>query len=245
MNCKHLLTAAAALAALGINASASTYHDMAGDIFDTGFQHLDITSVTVTNDSNWVYFAIQTAGNLDAPAWGKYMLALDTRAGGAPMSGTGSNGWGRPINLGTQSDFWVGSWADDPGGAGSIAGGNFFEYSGGWNEIDATYTGNGLFSVSDADHASGIQRIAISIAALGLNIGDTFGFDVMTSGGGNNDPGVDHLSVQGQATPFWDVPSTGGTFLQYTLMSTVVIPLPGAAGMALAGMGLIGLRRRR
>lgn len=37
----------------------------------------------------------------------------------------------------------------------------------------------------------------------------------------------------------------GLAFDDVTLMSSVVIPLPGAAGMALAGMGLIGLRRRR
>lgn len=241
MNHTHLLGSIAAISALCSAAAASTYSDFSNDIFDTSLQHLDILSVTVTNDNNWVYFDIQTAGNLDAPAWGKYMLALDTRAGGADTSGSGSNAWGRPINLGAQSDFWVGSWADD---GGSGAGVNFFEYSGGWNEIDASYTGNGLISASDADHASGIQRIAISIAALGLSIGDTFGFDAMTSGGGN-DPGIDHLSVQGPATGGWGEASNGGEYLRYTLLSSVVIPLPTGAGLALAGMGLLGLSRRR
>lgn len=37
----------------------------------------------------------------------------------------------------------------------------------------------------------------------------------------------------------------GLAFDDVTLMSSVLIPLPGVAGMALAGMGLIGLRRRR
>ncbi|MCR9216804.1 MAG: hypothetical protein NXI14_06325 [bacterium] len=219
------------------SAVAGTYADFDDDIFDTGVQNLDIRSVTVTNDDTWVYFAIQTDADLDATVWGKYMVALDTRAGGSD-----SNGWNRTnINHNADNDFWIGSWADD---GGSGAGANLFEYNSGWSEIDATYTGNGLVSASDADHASGIQRLAVKISALGLSIGDTFGFDVMSSGGGDGDSGIDHLSVQGLATDWWTNPSSAGSYLQYTLQSTV-IPLPSGAGLALAGMGLIGLRRRR
>jgi hypothetical protein len=247
MNFGSLICGGAAIAMIGSAALAQsvTFVDDDNDIFqdalNAGYQHLDIRSVTVSNDDTWVYFAIQTDGNLDTVTWGKYMIALDTRPGGVD-----GNGWGRfNINHNADNDFWIGSWADDPAGNGSIAGGELYEYDGAWNLLDSSGQNKLLFSASGDQHASGVQLIQVSIAALGLTIGDTFGFDVMSSGGGNADSGVDHLSVQVPATDWWTNPSTAGTYLQYTLQSSVVIPLPGAAGMALAGMGLIGLRRRR
>jgi MYXO-CTERM domain-containing protein len=73
---------------------------------------------------------------------------------------------------------------------------------------------------------------------MGLSAGQTFYFDVATSGGGN-DPGVDHLSRSTPATPGWGTASIAGPFLSYT-----VTPAPGA--VALLGVaGLIGARRRR
>jgi MYXO-CTERM domain-containing protein len=78
----------------------------------------------------------------------------------------------------------------------------------------------------------------ISLAAMGLSAGQTFYFDVATSGGGS-DPGVDHLSRSTEATPGWGTASTAGPFLAYT-----VTPAPGA--VALLGVaGLVGTRRRR
>ncbi len=62
-------------------ALADTYNDTIGDLasptFD-GFSHLDITSVEVTNDANFLYFSINTAGDLDAVNWGKYIVGMDT-----------------------------------------------------------------------------------------------------------------------------------------------------------------------
>jgi YidC/Oxa1 family membrane protein insertase len=75
-------------------------------------------------------------------------------------------------------------------------------------------------------------------SSLGLSIGDTFRFDVISTGGGF-DPGVDHLSRNDFATDNWGTQSVGGSFLSYT-----VIPSPGA--LALLGMGgLMAGRRRR
>jgi hypothetical protein len=77
----------------------------------------------------------------------------------------------------------------------------------------------------------------VSLAALGVGAGQTFYFDIATSGGGN-DPGVDHLSRADQATPGWGTASTSGNFLAYT-----TVPTPGA--LALLGLaGLAGRRRR-
>ncbi len=77
----------------------------------------------------------------------------------------------------------------------------------------------------------------VSLASLGVGAGQTFYFDIATSGGGN-DPGVDHLSRSDAATPGWGTASTAGGFLSYT-----VVPTPGA--LALLGVaGLVGRRRR-
>jgi hypothetical protein len=82
------------------------------------------------------------------------------------------------------------------------------------------------------------QFITVSRALMGLNSDQTFTFDVVTTAGGGNDPGVDHLSRGDQATPGWGTASTAGSFLSYT------IPAPGAVSV-LGLAGLAAARRRR
>jgi hypothetical protein len=157
------------------------------------------------------------------------MIGIDTGAAG----GASDNGWTRPINWtgGQGIDFWVGTWADN-GGYGM--GGELRSQPGG-ALLDATYTTGLLISGSTSNFK---QTITLSRAALGLTGDDTFRFDVMSSGGGGSDPGVDHLSRSDLATSDWSVASDSGTFLSYTIPSPSVL--------ALAGMGgLVAARRRR
>lgn len=216
--------ALALVAGLASAASAQvTYTDAQNDIFDNGFAHLDITNVVVSHTATDITFQINVRGDLDATDWGKYCIGIDTGAAG----GDAGNGWGRNISWGTQGiDFWVGSWVDGGGGA---------EFRNPLNLIGATYNSNFPGVVSDG----GLTRtVTLSRAALGLTGNDTFRFDVISTGGGGSDPGVDHLSASGLATPGWGSQSSAGTFLSYT------IPSPGA--LALVGMGgLVAARRRR
>lgn len=220
-----------ALAGLAAAAQAQvTYNDSSNDLFNNGFDHLDITSVVVSHDASNIYFTVNTRGNVAATAWGKYMIGINTGAANADAG----NGWGRPINFNGQLiNFWVGSWADN-GGSGFGGELRQMDGAGGNNLLDATYLAGTMISGTSTVS----QNFTVSRAALGLTGNQSFSFDVMTSGGGGGDPGVDHLSNSGLATTDWSVGSTAGTFLSYT------IPAPTTAGL-LGLAGVVAGRRRR
>jgi len=228
-----LILCAAIAAGSGV-AAADVYGDATGEIFDLGFTHLDISSVEVTNDNDWVYISVQTTGDLDATNWGKYAIGLDNGQGDPGVNG---NGWGRNIDWGRSITHWSATWADD-GGTG--AGGEIYNYDGAnWVLVDATYAAGTEIAASDAMHAAGVQMWQLSLSSLNVGIGDTIEFDIVSTGGSGSDPGVDHLSRADMATPFWDTQSVAGDFLSYTL-----VPAPGA--LALLGMGgMVASRRRR
>ncbi len=236
---KALMTAAALAMVAGV-AHADVYTDNSGMEADggdiaaafAGFDHLDITQVEVTNDANFLYFDISVAGDLDATNWGKYLIGMDT----GRVAGTNTDAWGRNIDWGSGMTDFVGSWADD-GGTG--IGAELHAWDGAaWNLTDATYGAGTEIMGDDANHAAGVQRIAVSLSALGVGVGDVIFFDVATTGGGF-DPGVDMLSRQDAATDGWGTQSVSGQYLSYT-----IIPAPGSA--ALLGLGgLVALRRRR
>lgn len=236
---------AAALALVAGTAAADVYNDNVGSsdtggdlhafFYDQGFNHLDIVSVTVTNDATNLYFDIQLNADIDATNWGKYIVGMDTGANAGDNS-TDPGSWNRNVDWGRGITDFLGTWADD---GGSGMGAEHRQWDGGaWNLIDATYSGGGLVGGSDAGHAAGVQSVWVSLASLGLGVGDTIEFDVFSTGGGA-DPGVDHLSRSDWATDDWANQSVAGQFLSYT-----IVPAPGTA--ALMGLGgLVALRRRR
>lgn len=238
MNTKFTLSVLS-LSLMAGSALADTYNDATGDLasptFD-GFSHLDITSVEVTNDASFVYISINTAGDLDAVNWGKFVVGFDTgRNAGDNSVDPGS--WNRNVDWGRGITDFIGSWTDD-GGSGAGAELRSFDGSS-WGLTDATYLGGGDVTADDSGHAGGTQMLAVSLAALGLGNGDTFEFDVFSSGGGA-DPGVDHLSRLVSATPDWNTTSVSGQFLSYTIN---VVPLPPAAFAGFLGLaGVVGIR---
>lgn len=207
-----------------------------GDLHDffqnQGFDHLDILNVEITNDSQYIFVDITLGADLDATNWGKYALGIDT----GNSAGVNGNGWGRNIDWARNTNFWVATWADD---AGSGVGGQVWGYDdmgAVWNELGSSTSGDLIGD--DSQHAAGHQIFQFDFSLLGIGIGDTIEFDVVSTGGGF-DPGVDHLSRNDFATDDWGVTSIAGEFLSYTL-----IPAPSAA--ALFGLGgLVALRRRR
>lgn len=241
---KKALIGASILAMIAGTAHADVYTDntgghlAGGDIhdffFQQGFDHLDIAQVEVTNDASFVYFDITVVGDLDATSWGKYLIGMDT----GRVAGTDTGAWGRNVNWGSGLTDFVGSWADD---GGSGAGAELHSWDGAaWGLTDATYAAGTDIQGDDSNHAAGTQRIAVSLAALGLSAGDVLLFDVASTGGGF-DPGVDHLSRADFATDDWANQSTSGDYLAYTIAA---VPAPGSAALLALG-GLVATRRRR
>lgn len=201
-------------------ANADVYTDSTYDLFDNGFDNLDISGASVTDDGTNITFSVTTRG---FQSWTKYMLFLDTQ----PTGGTSTNAWSRPVDLsGASIEYFIGSWVDQ-----SSNNSQFVSFSnGGWDWGNYTTFSN---SVSGST-----VSWTVSLASLGLSAGSTLYFDMATSGGGN-DPGVDHLSRSDMATPGWGTASTAGAFRSYT-----VTPAPGAVALlAIAGLGA-GRRRK-
>lgn len=210
------LAGSAALLCASVACASQTYSDSTFDLFDNGFANLDITGVSITNDATNLSIAVTTR---EFANWTKYLIFLNTADGG-----TGTNGWGRPVDLsGAQIDYYIGSWVDAPSDNAQ-----FWSYGSQWN----------LGSTLSNSVSGNTVTWTVSLASLGLGIGSTFTFDVATSGGGN-DPGVDHLSRMDPATPGWGTASVAGAFLSYT-----VVPAPGALALV-AAAGLLGASRRR
>ncbi len=208
-------------------ASAELYSDAQGDIFDGGLANLDILGAELTNDTDNLYVSITTNADIGATNWGKYLFFVDSGDGGA-MSGAGGNDpynnpWNRRVGAAVGIDAFLGSWID--GGGGSLA----YTWNGGG------FDDNGFFNVDLSDAASGTVRWTISLSALGLGVGDTFAFDIATTGGTDGDPAIDLLSTV-DVQPGWGNGSFSPMAYSYT-----VVPTPGT----LAFLGLAGLRGRR
>lgn len=224
------------LALLAGVAQADVYTDAIDDIDGNivGADILNISQVEVTNDANYIYFSISVTGDLDAANWGKYAIGMDT----GRNAGDNSNPWGRNVDWGRGITDFAGSWADD---GGSGVGAELYAWNGGWGLTDATYAAGTDILGDDTDHASGIQRIAISLAALGLSNGDVLAFDVFSTGGNVGDAGIDMLSRSDASTDWWTNQSLSGELLSYTVQ---VVPLPSSAMAGLLGLGGVAVFKR-
>jgi hypothetical protein len=213
-----ILIVSALAAAVASVAAADSYSDASFDLFDNGFDNLDITGVDVTDDGSNMTISVTTRG---FQTWTKYMMYFNVSGG----AGTSSNAWSRPVNLTSNIDYYIGSWVDAASNNSQLV-----TWTGGaWNWGSESYLTNAV--------SGNTVSWTFSLASMGLSAGQTIYFDIATSGGGN-DPGVDHLSRSDQATSGWGSPSTSGNFLAYT-----TVPAPGA--IALLGLaGLAGRRRR-
>jgi hypothetical protein len=208
--------------------TTQNYPDATGEVAVGNFPHLDIASVDVTLDEaeTQVTFRINLAGDPVATNWGKYMIGIRSNPGGA----TTGNGWGRPIHMAGGMTHWIGAWVDD-GGSPTNSGGQVWSHGTGWATTDAAAVSR---------DATGVT-IVTTPAALGLSPGETFSFDIYTSGGGGGDSAVDALSAAASSIGGWGGPfTTGAVGAETHPAKTFTMPGTADFGTWIAGFSLTG-----
>lgn len=214
----------------GPQAFGATFFDTVGDNFD-GNTNMDIASVSVSDDGTNITFGVTFSGSIASPSdWGKYVIGINTNNATGDFSSPVGNPWGRNIAMADGTDAWVGSWADGGGGfqPWTYAGGSWTQNGSGVPVLTATST-----------------TITTSLASLGLAPGQSFKFDVYTTGGGGGDSANDSAANPLQSTTGWSGPYTtpAGGGLSYTVSA---VPEPATLGLVgLAVVGLVGCFRKR
>lgn len=236
---KSMLRSLIALASVAtLPAMAVTYNDQTGDIdpgISTGNGTLDILSMEVANTLSDITFTLTVNGNITTTDWGNFMIGI---ANGNAAGTTTGNAWNRPINLdaggGNGMTHWVGSWVNAGGGS------QLWTY----DNVGAAWTGP--VAPSSFSFVAGAQSTityTMTLASLGLSVGDTIAFDAYSTGGGGTDSAVDALSNPNVSITSWSqtYTSSGSNLSSYT-----VVPEP--SSVALFGLGsflVASLMRRR
>lgn len=225
---QHLSTLLVISALVAPKALCATYSDATGETVFGGM--LDITSVEVNNTATALSFKINLAGDPVATDWGKYLIGIDSAAGGD----TAGDPWVRPIRMSSGMDYFVGSWVNFGNG------GEIYNWSGAsWGLQSATYNANPDAIVVSKDTSS--VTLTFNFAGLGLVGGSTFNFDVFTTGGSGSDSAIDALGNPAQSIANWgDTYDSASNVKTYTIAA---VPEPTSAAL-LAAVGLFALRRK-
>jgi hypothetical protein len=225
---KKLMVLLASLSLAGA-VQADIYTDNTGDLHDgtpsgdnlSGFSNLDIASVEIVNDASTITFTINLVGSIANPNdWGRYLVGINRVPGGDTTAPVG-NPWALNITYndgGDGMDTWLGSWVNGGGGA------QVWNYSGSWAQnggnLGVTLTANSL-------------SFSATLASMSLNVGDSFDFDVYSTGANDGNSAVDALSLNTPSVTTWGGPfDTGSGGKTYT-----VVPEPSTIAM----VGLFGL----
>ena len=231
-------TVAAITSVLQVNANPGVlFSDAIGDIdpgISTGGGTLDLVSMEVSHTATDIQFKLTVNGNIGSTDWGKFMVGIANNKGYGTSS---SDGWARPITMSANGGMtnWFGSWVDGGGGAENRSNQTS------WGLTGASYNGNfGNFAL--AAGAQSTITYGVSIASIGMSIGDTFSFDAYSSGGGSGDSAIDALANPSVAVTSWGQAYDSGASNSFSYTLTA-IPAPGA--IALIGLAGLVARRRK
>lgn len=231
-----------AIVTLGLGATThaavigTTYIDATDDLFDSSLTNLDLVSARFSNDATHLHLSVTVRGDVSTTTWGDYMVFIDSVPSlTVPDRTDGDGPRGNPFHRGIAApagtDAFIGSWLDD--GGGNL---NYTFEGGRWNQKEI-----GTPDLSRA--TSGTVSWTFSLESLGLELGDTFHFDVATTGSADGSSSVDLLST-GDIRPGWGFDEDATLDLTYTVAGSTAVPgIGGVAG--LAGLGFIRRRRAR
>lgn len=210
---------------------AASYTDSTndGDIFQT-FPHLDISGVDVTNTATHISFDIHLVGSPIVTNWGEYQISIDSIAGGTTSGTVPPN---RPVSMSSGMDYYIRSWHS---GAELYR----WEETGPYWALDHA-TWQGSTDISTPSKTFFTVNLTTTLASLGLSNGDSFAFDVWSSGGTPTDSAVDALAnplATAAGNDWVSAYDAGNNVFHYT-----VVPEP--ASLALGVLGLATLLTRR
>lgn len=198
-----------------------------------------ISSVVVQNDANNISFTVNST--VAQASWIKYYIDIQVNgqaASGWAISGD-NNSWGNPIGISSGENFFIGTWGT---GASLVA-----EYSGGGSAwiLDAP-----SWVMNNPSSAT----MTFALSSLGLSVGSSFNFDVLSTygaPGGQGAYGALDLGtgVYTAGTPWTPDPYDSATAAGSTFSTTsyTVVAVPEPTTLALLGGGVIFLlvQRRR
>ena len=220
---KKFLTLIAAVAFITAPVFGTVYTDPIDDLDPAvNNDNLNFTGAEVTNDVTTISFTIKTLGDIQSVNWGKYMIGIDSVAGGD----TNGNAWARPISMSSGMNYWFGGWVDAANDNVQL-----------WHYDNGEWTNTAVYT-STINPNSVVYSVPIS--ALGLAPGSSFTFDIYSSGGGASDSAIDALSLSTATVTNWPVPyNSGANVSTYTLP----IPEPASIFLVLLGLGLLKFRK--
>jgi hypothetical protein len=214
--------------------------DPAGDGFGIGI--MDLTQLEANTVGTDLVLTLTINGDIGAVNWGKYLVFIDTAAGGgasqfpdAVPPTNDANPWVRNIACAPAhlADYFIGSWVDGGGGS------QFWQFTGVGAPQWSTSAGAGMVI-----NAGGVSTLSytVPLASLGVGVGDTIYLEACSTGGGDYDTAVDTVN---NPSDDWNPPAGDWGAQALIANSSPYTITPEPTSLALLALGGLALIRRR
>jgi hypothetical protein len=237
----------AALALITLPAKAQVTYLGTGNANGAVSTGAGFNSVVVQNDASTITFTLNTTGTEDAYIF--YTIEIQQLGMGGSGSPSLVNPWGEGIGISTGVNALINTWN---------TGASELTYSGG------TWTQNAYEGYAGGGTGSSFVKITAPLSSLGLSVGDSFYFDVVSSyavpGGQSAYGALDSLTwcaetdnsytpwTGGLANSYDSATDAGGSTFGTAASEYTIVPVPEPTTLAVLSGGVILLmvaRRNR